>query len=83
MPCQVCIGNKTFGPIFKDELHNTTQANEAGLPNDGMLYLITRCRQSGYATPKSMVSVGGLRAGAAALRNDHKSAWVRGASSMS
>ncbi|EKC97262.1 hypothetical protein A1Q2_08420 [Trichosporon asahii var. asahii CBS 8904] len=54
MPCQVCNGNKTFGPAYSDEIHSTTQSQEAGLPNDGMLYLITRCRQSGYATPESL-----------------------------
>lgn len=63
MPCQVCNGNKTFGPAYSDEIHSTTQSQEAGLPNDGMLYLITRCRQSGYATPESLVSDDGCRMG--------------------
>lgn len=46
-----------FGPVLPRELHNTTQAMDAGLPNDGMLFYITQCRQAGFATPKSLVSL--------------------------
>lgn len=50
-PCQVCLpSNVSFANLDKEQ-SRSKQAEELGLPNDGMLILVTECRQMGYATP--------------------------------